>query len=259
MKFFKKRAFLEPEIVEWQFEVLEWLADNLGGHQALRNAFLVTPTKLHFPVKAAAGPERAREMFALVKRHAGMSDWPCRLEEGASNRPSKVGHGLLIRHEGEQAPAGTFSIEGEEGEDVVIRYDPDTVNDPVALVATFAHELAHYWTACSDSPPPGGWDLWEPATDFAAVQMGFGIFLANSAFNFSQFHDVLEAGWQSSQSGYLSERSLLFALAIFSKITASDTNTIRDHLKPTLGKDFLKAQKQLETEFDRLGPFLDSA
>ena len=147
-------------------------------------------------------------------------------------------------------------IEGEKDKEVVITYDPAKVGNPVGLIATFAHELAHYWTASASNPPPGGWEMWEPATDFAAVQMGFGIFLANSAFSFSQFQDAMEIGWQSEQSGYLSEQSLLFALAIFCRITKSDENTIRENLKPILRKEFGKAQKQLETEIDRLEPFL---
>ncbi|MDX6851136.1 hypothetical protein SCD92_17290, partial [Gilvimarinus sp. SDUM040013] len=56
---------------------------------------------------------------------------------------------------------------------------------PTQLVATFAHELSHYLTCTANEPPPGGWDNWEFATDIAATFLGFGVFMANSSFNFS--------------------------------------------------------------------------
>ena len=71
------------------------------------------------------------------------------------------------------------------------------------MVATFAHELSHYLTATAPEPPPGGWDNWEFATDICASFLGFGIFVANSAFSFNQYTEVDSQGWQSSRGGYL--------------------------------------------------------
>ena len=47
--------------------------------------------------------------------------------------------------------------------------------------ATFAHELARYLVETFEEPAPGGDALLEPAVDIAAVFMGFGLFMANSA------------------------------------------------------------------------------
>jgi hypothetical protein len=78
-----------------------------------------------------------------------------------------------------------------------------------------AHELCHYLLATVKEEPPCGWEEHEPLTDLAAVHEGFGIFLANSAFGFSQWTNTQSQGWEFSSRGYLNEAELGFALGIF--------------------------------------------
>ncbi|REL29586.1 hypothetical protein [Thalassotalea euphylliae] len=113
------------------------------------------------------------------------------------------------------------------------------------LVATLAHELAHYLTATAKDEPPGGWENWEFATDIAATFMGFGIFMANSAFNFSQYADADSQGWKSGRSGYLSENEHIYALAIFLLLKDLSINEASRYLKPHLGKQLKKVMKLL--------------
>src|SRR3712207_1292867 len=117
-----------------------------------------------------------------------MADWSCEFRPGAGERPAQVGTALLLRHEGAPPPCGTFTLEGEDGAPrVVISYNPSLADDPTAMIATLAHELGHYLMSTAGSAPPGGWELHELHTDLAAVYLGFGIFLANSARSFGQF------------------------------------------------------------------------
>ena len=83
------------------------------------------------------------------------------------------------------------------------------------MVATSAHELTHYLTSTAPEPSPGSWNNWEFATDIAATFLGFGIFQANSVFNFRQYSEVGSYGWQTTGGGYLSETEHSYALAIF--------------------------------------------
>lgn len=86
------------------------------------------------------------------------------------------------------------------------------MEDPVALVATLAHELGHVILlrpVLVDRDDP---DM-EQLNDLLTVFLGFGIFTANSAFRFEQHSDNTSQGWSASRLGYLSEEELGYALS----------------------------------------------
>jgi hypothetical protein len=117
--------------------------------------------------------------------------------------------------------------------------------DTDAMVATFAHELGHYLMSTAKSDPPGGWDLHELHTDLTGVWLGFGIFLANAARNFSQFQDAGEMGWSSRSQGYLSEGALVTALAVFQRLRGEDPLAAARWLKDYLRTDLQNAARAL--------------
>ncbi|MDB5693359.1 MAG: hypothetical protein JWO81_2422 [Alphaproteobacteria bacterium] len=207
---------------------------------------LVLPTPHWFPASGRAGHERIEDLFGHVRRAAGMADWPCTLARGRSDRPVRAGTALLLRHQGPPAPAGTFRVAREvEAGRAVITYNPSLASDTTALIATFAHELSHYLMLSARSAPPGGWSLHELHTDLVAVGLGFGIFLANSARNFSQFQDAGEMGWSSRTQGYLSEGALVTGLAIFQRLGGREPEAAKPYLKAYLQTDLKRASHGL--------------
>jgi hypothetical protein len=114
------------------------------------------------------------------------------------------------------------------------------------LVATLAHELAHYRLAGVPTEPPGGADALEFATDLTTVYLGFGLFGANSAFNFRQYQDVMSQGWEAARQGYLSEREWVFALAVYLELRQQSSTEAKSFLKPHLYSDLRKAQRYFE-------------
>jgi hypothetical protein len=100
--------------------------------------------------------------------------------------------------------------------------------------------------ATARSAPPGGWSLHELHTDLVAVGLGFGIFLANSARNFSQFQDAVEMGWSSRTQGYLSEGALVTGLVIFQRLGGRDPAEARSYLKSYLQTDLKNASRALQ-------------
>jgi hypothetical protein len=235
---FGKSAFLDRDTEAWHFEAWAWLLRNLGDD--LARTPLVLPNRDFFTPTKAQGHERALYAFERVKALMGMSDWPCELvaDEGPGG-PQQVGEMLIVQSTGR--PAGTFSAR----EDVVtIVYRSDLVAEPIHLVATFAHELAHYLLAGVKEEPPGGWDLHELATDLTVAYCGFGVFGANSAFEFERYQTSSGHGWKSRRSGYLSERTWALALATFLALT--DRQGAADEwLKPGLRDVVRAAQKYL--------------
>lgn len=234
MRFLRPKPPIDRHEFEWLVACFAWLRQVLGD--AHIRPELVLPD--HHALKAA---RTAPELFEAVRSLAVMEDWPCRLEKVDVDEPHVDRH---IIHAGDTA-CGTFSIENGEA---VIRYSSQMLRDPDALAATFAHELCHYLLH-GRGDPPGGPDLMEHATDCAAVYIGFGVLLANSARNFEQFADGEWSGWRSSAKGYLSEQALVTATALFAALNGYRTEAAGLALKPYLRSDLKKAEKAIRRDF----------
>ncbi|WP_417707574.1 hypothetical protein [Rheinheimera aquimaris] len=239
---FESKPILSVEDTEFQIATFKWLLKHFGGDDFYQDSKLVLPTKDFFPSKVNNIEEAANETFLAVKEYAGMLDWPCKLKPQEDEVDVRVSPTIAIQN-APQNPLGTFEV--KESEEVVITYSPSAVKSPVQLVATFAHELAHYLTATCTEEPPGGWDNWEFATDITATFLGFGIFMANSAFNFRQFSEIDSQGWSYSRSGYLSETEHVYALAIFLHLKNIPFDSAAHHLKPSLRKTLKRSLKEL--------------
>ena len=105
-----------------------------------------------------------------------------------------------------------------------LRIPKSQIQNLASLVATFAHELSHFYLATIPFEPPAGPSAEEHATDVCAVAMGFGIFLANTAQGYAN-------GAVISRKGYLGEIALSYALAIFSELKGVPEKELRRHLK----------------------------
>lgn len=231
---------IDREELEFQLATFKWL---MADFPEFARRPLVLPTREVFPSDGRRGVE---VLFDEVRAAAGMEDWPCELRAGDSDREIDAGNTHLIRHAGAPAPCGTFHIAQDlPGRPAVITYNPGLVNDTGAMVATFAHELGHYLMATAGGTPPGGWDLHELHTDLAAVWLGFGIFLANSARSFRQFQNAGEMGWASGGQGYLSEGALVTALVIAERLAGRDPMVAAPHLKSYLQGELKRTAKAL--------------
>ena len=242
LSLFGARLPIDDDELEFQLATYKWIRREFGT----KPGELVLPTRERFPPSPNQGEARVADLFGHVKRAAGMEDWPCELRPGAGERPAYVGTGLLLRHEGAAPPCGTFQVMEADGrQTVVITYSPTLAGETSALVATFAHELAHYRMSTSKSAPPGGWELHELHTDLLAVWLGFGLFLANSARSFAQFQSAGEMGWAARTQGYLSEGALVTALALAERLAGRDPIAAAPYLKDYLEKDMRRAVKAL--------------
>lgn len=247
---FRAKAPVGDDELEWMLACFAWLSRSFGAGETP----LVLPTTAFFPPSDLQGHPRAAELFDQVRAHAGMQDWPCRLEPGAASRESRIAPGHMLRHHS-SPPGGTFGYD-ERG--YVITYNPAYLNAPEHLVATFAHELAHYLIHDFGMAPPGGRELEEHATDLAAVFLGFGIFMANGAKNFRQFQSAEEHGWEMSVQGYLSENALVTALALFVRLMRADEASARQALKDYLRAPFKRALAVIDRRYPALAQTIEA-
>lgn len=212
----------------WLYQNYLWLEQNLPKREDGSGARLILPTPQDYPMPNTGDHVFAESVFQTTRGYMGLMQWPCRLVPQADAHQR---HQESLRASGLMAPmrdaAGTFAV----GDEVEITYAPSGVRDPAGLVATMAHELCHYLLATVKTEPPCGWAEHEPLTDLCAVHEGFGVFLANSAFQFGQWSDAQQSGWQTIKRGYLTEEELGFALGIF---------VIRTKIPPERPVSFLK-------------------
>lgn len=236
---FGARTFLDPEVEQWHLDVWATLIERFGESVPVADTPLALPTRDFFPPSEATGHARAEHVFNCVKAIMRMPDWPCALEPQARrNTGQQVSEFVHIG--GGEAPNGTFRI--EPGGGVTITYAPDLLDDPMGLVATLAHELAHYLLAAEADLVED--ETHELMTDLTVAYAGLGVFGANTAFSFEQHGDAFGQGWRSRSSGYLSPRSWAFALAVFGELRGDDGG-MEKYLKPEIDGARRQAVKYL--------------
>ncbi|WP_443747860.1 hypothetical protein [Asticcacaulis solisilvae] len=240
---FKPKPILEPETAQWHVRNFCWLLRNLRHTPMFENTQLILPRPGFFTADDAEGHARGQAIFAQVKAHAGMAEWPVRL---VSDVKVYEPHGDLVQATTRNTPLGLFMRDHAGG--VEIAYAPRLLKDFPGLISTFAHELAHYVVHSIEDTLPCDPAEEEFLTDQTACFLGFGVFLANGAFQFEQWRDsgAGTQGWQTRRSGYLSERDLVFDLALFLAAKGLPASEAAQCLKPHLA-DLLKvAMKDVE-------------
>jgi hypothetical protein len=194
----KPKPFLDAARRQWQFDAFAWLLHGCGGYPRFLDTTLVLDSEEHFPDAGVKGRAAAAALFRRVRDHAGMADWPCVAQPARERPDTSGGDGLRV-----------------------IQYSPAD-DDAGRLIAHFAHELARYLVESFDEAPPRGAMLYEPAVDLAAVFLGFGVFMANSA--------ACQARWE------LNEGELVHALALFCHLRKLPEESVAPHLNAHLRK-----------------------
>lgn len=222
----KPKSFLDESRRDWQFEAFAWMLRNCGGYPKFLETTLVLPTEEFFPDRGMKGQAAVAALFRRARDHAGMADWPCTVEPE--------------REEPRDVAAGESGIR-------VFTYKRGSL-EPISLVAGFGCHLARYLVETFEETAPGGEPSREPALELAAVFMGFGVFLANSA--------VRQARYQ------LNEGELAHALAMFCLLRDLPEAEIEPHLNPHVRKHVRLAALDLaqhELRFQRLRATLAAA
>lgn len=253
LKLFGKARFLDADVEDWCLETWAWLMGNLGGMDRLGNTPLVVPTREFFPPTNAEGEARAEYIFDLVKALMGMADWPCVLE--VHDRPdARQRVGLVAAVNVGASANGTFRVEGSQA---IVSYARDLADEPRKLIATLAHELAHYLLLSARSPLPGGDELHELTTELTVAYSGFGVFGGNHAFSFEQHQDTFSQGWSTSRNGYFSERTWAFAIALFAALKGVEIPI--DKLKASVADLAKQASHYLAKNASLLAPLREIA
>lgn len=245
MGLFKTRL-VNDAVVEWQLDEFAFLIDNLSSGPALPDAQLWRPISEHFghpSGEVLAGNELAAFSFSRILEQCRVPpDFPVELITVDTAPTGFLTDTVIL--ESDKRACGLYRAQqdGDGNWKESISVDFELTEKPTNLIATLAHELAHALHNRMPQPYDGEPELYELFTDLTAVYFGYGLFLSNSRFEFASDN----MGWSAQGAGYLPEKDLVFATALFMRIKNIDKSIAEAHLKPRLVGMLKKAFKQLE-------------
>lgn len=197
---FKPKLPITQEDKEWIEVNLLWLREQFGHHVAP-----ITPIPDHFPMEFTGSEVDAHRILGIV---CGQMSIPTGNIELRFFEPPPMVDDFMLASEETDTPEGIY-YQSEDGKHT-IELNRQQLSDFTSLVATIAHEVAHIKLLTLGDPEEDE----EYLTDLTAIYFGFGIFIGNSAFKFSQWQDGSHQGWSSKRSGYLPEQVIAYAMAM---------------------------------------------
>lgn len=227
-----------------------WIEDSFGwaieqfGANRLRDSPVITPTAEYFPDSYTGADEEVEALFRRICGWMGIDPATIDLHIYTEDEPPElnvVGTGPR-QH---SSAAGLYWQDEADGT-IVVALEDRTLDDPVVLVSTIAHELGHVLLLSGKRISASRKDH-EPLTDLVAIFCGLGVFTANSAFSFSQWSYGNYQGWNASKCGYLPEPMLGYSLAAYAWLRGEVKAPWRKFLAHNVGVFFDKSIRYLSS------------
>ena len=247
---FQREPLLDDITRDWIHEVFAWALRHQGREVFFGDTVLVLPTPEHFPGRADNAHAMAQLIFESVRTQAGLGQWPCRLlEPGALAPQARPSRAVTPPVRGARVAVG---VPAPMTDPVLFTYAPGLVGNPEALIGYFAQEFGHHVAATAQEPPPAGEENQGHVTELLGVFMGFGIMLANTAFNVRVNSCGACQGPAAERPGYLSRADLSYALALFCRLKEIPPGRVRPHLKSDLRPLFRRALADIDRSPEEL-------
>ncbi len=190
----------------WVERRTQWLASQFGSAPLLEQE-MVLPTSDFLPTSFGGSQAEVQSLLEIVSGYMGTDSnrFDLRFFDGDKPpspreqlRPSNAA-GLYFRAEGNQR--------------ATIEVATKILNDPPAVVATLAHEIAHD-RLLGEGRLTGNEPDHEDLTDLTTVFFGLGIYPANTVFRTASWSTGTMSYWQSSRQGYLKDNVFGYAMAL---------------------------------------------
>ncbi len=238
---FKSQPVIDESSQNWILDTFAWALENFELSVFKEDAKLILPTNDFYPGDVSSVHQMAQSVFDRTLAYAGLQHWPIILVEPQDFKQQTlpaldfvgVKRGELVK----------FNLPLTHEQCINVSYNPNQVNQPQDLVASFAQAFAMIVIVQSGKTPPGGVEFVPQAVDLVACFMGFGVMFANTAYQF-------KGGCGSCFNPYanrnvaLSENDMVYSLALFCVLKSLSTASVVRHLKSHLRSTFKKAYKE---------------
>ena len=199
--------------------------EKMLGRRRMLHAKVVLPTAECFPDQYDKTPSSTQALFHRVCSYMHVEHHKVELEIFA-DEADELRKLVPCWRGGGRGCAGFYTYDVSENADeqiknMVVAIRSAQLEDPVALVATLAHEIGHVILLGGKLMDPKTPDH-EPMTDLLTVYLGLGAFTSTCAARFQQFQDERTAGWSMQTQGYLPEQVFGYALAKFAMERGED-------------------------------------
>ena len=233
---------------EWMEQAFLWLRDVFGEHN-LKNKKILLPDEHCFPVVYDGSTESVMKTLSIVSKQMDVEPDDIKLDY-YSEGVNEIGSGgmggstvFIKSEEDSKRSSGKYYGKQEDGK-YHISLEEENFKDPVALVATLAHEIAHIKLLGEGRIENNS----EPLTDLTTVVFGLGIFNANSAFRFASNFEK----WEYKKLGYLTQIHWGYALAIYAHLREENNPIWTKYLSETVKGNFKRSQHFISANQDRI-------
>lgn len=234
---FRPKCPVQPDVKAWVERRMCWLVSQFGRDRLLKGE-IILPNEDHFPAPYDGSEADARILLDQVCRYVDID--PARVELFFYSERQPIALNMeVVRPEG-----GSAGLYSEEGGRTTIWLEVSRLADPVAIIATFAHELCHAHLLGGGRISAKEEDH-EPLTDLATVYFGMGIFVANATVRDKSYHVGTWEGWSISRQGYLTAPILAYALALFAWLRQETRPAWARYLRLDVRSPFRKALSYL--------------
>ncbi|MBM82090.1 MAG: hypothetical protein CMJ78_16085 [Planctomycetaceae bacterium] len=204
----------------WIEERFGWLADQFTCEQ-LRSGTTILPTTDFFPASFERTDEEIVELLDRVAMFMDVDPMSVRLNYYEETHPKFNG----------QWSNGSAGMYSESDGQYDIWLEVSTLEDPLAVVSTIAHELGHV-LLLGQNRLTGEEEDHEELTDLLTVFMGLGILTSNSVMNENYWFSGGWTGWEMSRRGYITMEMYGYALALYAMARSEFIPDWLTHLRP---------------------------
>jgi len=254
---FKKTPVVDSNSHNWILDTFVWALENFELPVFKNETQLILPTNEFYPGNVNSVHEMAQSVFDKTLEYAGLQHWPIVLV--APDNIEQQTLPALDFVDIKRGEAVKFHTELTAEQSIKVSYNPNQVNQPQDLVASFAQAFAMIVIVHSGRTPPGGAEFLPQAVELVACFMGFGVMFSNTAYQF-------KGGCGSCFNPYanrnvsLSENDMVYCLALFSVLKQKKIKDASPFLKSHLRTSFKKSYKELQSSInDNTQPVLVAA
>ncbi len=225
---FRRAPIVSDDLGGWILDSFEWTMQRGDVQHWRQSTRLILPTKAFFDAPAGDGVEIASAIGHNIMALLGM-DIPKIRFEPLPTLPDEIA----------QEYGKTSEVAGQYWNDAqapLITYNPQLMRRPTGFINVMAHELMHAHLADVVDEAPSGEAAHELATDLHCITHGFGIF---------QMTDAEDSGW----SGYMTQPSRAFALAVFLQLTGHSKDEALAYLPSRSAKLLRRAIKECNRDW----------